>query len=601
MIAISRMSLSTATVAAAMALSACASPRMASRVVEDNKAAMGTASKAVNGEGVGAKAGVAVAGGAQDADRRAAEQAAQVVLRRATKPWVASVSVPMGSGEKLPSVFQEPVRLTFKDNKSAGKVGLRQVADRITAATGVPVRVKADALAGPGGPSAPAPVVMAAPGQMGGMPPLPGFTGGPASMPQGIAGSPVMGISSASSEPAIDAVAMRWEGSLEGYLNHITDLTNLSWEYRDGVIVIERFKTEFFEIASLEGETSYAMGLNASDQGTTGAGNTGGAGAASSSNNASADVSEKGKASAVATILAAIQQITRDVPGSSTVRSDGSGRIAVTTTKETMTKVREFVRAENDAMLRQAQIQFDIYSVRTSESNERGVDWSLVLRSLSDALALKVNSPATLTGSGAGNMGFSVLTPDQSNSSRAVRFADSNAVLAFLSQQGTATQHRPVSLLTLNRQWARKASLGSQAYVSETTAGASSALGGVGGLPGIKTSTVTTGDRYLAQPYIMDNNTVVLKFGIGLSSLVNLPSFVSAGQTIQTPEVTNIIDQSTIALKSGQILVITGLSRIITSDDKTTLTEDAPMAVGGSKRLSRQREDFIIFVRPTIL
>ncbi|MES2887750.1 MAG: hypothetical protein V4739_07025 [Pseudomonadota bacterium] len=597
-----KVSLSAVTVAMVLAMSGCASPRMESRVVEDNKAAMATASKAVNGQGVGAKAGGAVAGGAQDADRRAAEQSAQVVLRRASKPWVASVSVPMGSGEKLPSVFQEPVRLAFKDNRSAGKVGLRQVADRITAATGVPVRVKADALTSSSGPGSPAPAIMAAPGQMGGLPPLPGFTAGPASVPQGMAGSPVMGMNPAPSEPAMDAVAMRWEGSLEGYLNHITDLTNLSWEYRDGVIVIERFKTEFFEIASLEGETSYAMGLNASDQGTTGAGHSGGGGgAASSSNNASADVSEKGKASAVATILAAIQQITRDVPGSSTVRSDGSGRMAVTTTKETMVKVRDFVRAENDAMLRQAQIQFDIYSVRTSESNERGVDWSLVLRSLSDALALKVNSPATLTGSGAGNMGFSVLTPDQTNASRAVRFADSNAVLAFLSQQGTATQHRPVSLLTLNRQWARKASLGSQAYVSETTAGASSALGGAGGLPGIKTSTVTTGDRYLAQPYIMDNNTVVLKFGIGLSSLVNLPSFVSAGQTIQTPEVTNIIDQSTIALKSGQILVITGLSRIITSDDKATLTEDSPLAAGGSKRLSRQREDFIIFVRPTIL
>jgi Flp pilus assembly secretin CpaC len=229
------------------------------------------------------------------------------------------------------------------------------------------------------------------------------------------------------------------------------------------------------------------------------------------------------------------------------------------------------------------------------------VDWNLVIRSLSDAIALKVNSPSTLTGPASGDVGFSVLSPTQTSSSRAVRFADTSAILKLLNQHGNASQHRPVSLLTLNRQWARKASLGSQAYVSETTPGAASSLNSTAGAPGLKTSTVTTGDRYLAQPYIMDNNTVVLKFGIGLSSLVGLPSFVSAGQTIQTPEVTNIIDQSTIALKAGQVLVITGLSRIVSSEETRTLSENAPVGAGGSKKLTRQREDFIIFVRPTIL
>ncbi len=576
--------------AALMALTGCTSPQIAGRVADDNKAAAATVASAVNGAGIAKNAGPLVAGGLADADRRAAEQASQVVLRRATKPWVASVSVPMGSGDKLPSVFQEPVNLSFNDSRSGGKVSLRMVADRITAATGVPVRIKPDVFVAN---SASAPTSMPPP-------PMPGMGSGYTAGVSGASapGLPPMG-QPTGREASVETVAMRWSGSLEGYLNHITDLSNLSWEYRDGVVVIERFRTEFFEIATMDGETSYTMGLNASDQGSTSGGQ--GQGVGSSANNASADVSEKGKASTVATLLAAINQIIRDVPGSSTVRSDGSGRIAVTTTKETMAKVRDFVRAENEVMLRQAQIQFDIYSVRTSESNERGVDWNLVIRSLSDAIALKVNSPSTLTGPASGDVGFSVLSPTETSSSRAVRFADTSAILKLLNQHGNASQHRPVSLLTLNRQWARKASLGSQAYVSETTPGAASSLNSTAGAPGLKTSTVTTGDRYLAQPYIMDNNTVVLKFGIGLSSLVGLPSFVSAGQTIQTPEVTNIIDQSTIALKAGQVLVITGLSRIISSEETRTLSENAPVGAGGSKKLSRQREDFIIFVRPTIL
>lgn len=491
-------------------------------------------------------------------------------------------------------------------NFPGSRVNLRTIADRITVATGVPVRIKPDVLtasiqqSSANASTAQHPVALTPAGPP--LPPLPSLTPG---MPSGTSPLPSMiwpqsAVATSPKEPPMEALAMRWTGSLEDYLNHITDLTNLSWEYRDGVVVIERFRTEFFEIAAIEGETSYSMGLNASDQGSANLG-SGSLSAGHSANNASADVSEKGKTSTVTTVLAAISQIIRDVPGSSSVRSDGSGRIAVTTTKETMAKVREFVRAENEALLRQAQIQFDIYSVRSTEGSERGVDWNMVLRSLSDAAALKINSPAMLTGSSAGDIGFSVLSPAENSSGRAVRFADTAAILKLLNEQGTATQHRPVSLLTLNRQWARKASLGSQAYVSETTPGAASSVGGSAGAPGLKTSTVTTGDRYLAQPHIMDNNTVVLKFGIGLSSLVGLPSFVSAGQTIQTPEITNIIDQSTIAMKAGQILVITGLSRIVTLDDQRTLGEDAPIGIGGSKKLGRQREDFIIFVRPTIL
>jgi hypothetical protein len=56
-----------------------------------------------------------------------------------------------------------------------------------------------------------------------------------------------------------------------------------------------------------------------------------------------------------------------------------------------------------------------------------------------------------------------------------------------------------------------------------------------------------------------------------------------------------------VALKAGQILVITGLSRIVSSDDRRTLSEDAPIGLGGSRTQTRMREEFVIFVRPTIL
>ena len=581
--------------AIAAVLTACAEPGVTEHVQADH--ALGaTGTSSLHADRTLAEQGRAAPGSQLDADRRAVEQAAKPVLRRARSPWVGSVSVPMGSGERLPSIFTEAIKLNFDDAATGGKVSLRTMADRITAVTGVPVRLKADVFGvGDAPPRPAAPLPPAIPG----LPTLParalGGTEGVTLPPTPVA-SP--------RDTSVNAVAMRWSGSLEGYLDLVTDQLSLSWEYRDGVVVIERCRTEFFEIAALESETDYHLGLSGADQANaTSSGN--GGGGTNSTASSSNEVNEHGKSNVIGSILAAIGQIIKDVPGSSVVRSDGSGRIAVTSTKETLSKVRDFLRVENESLLRQAQVQFDVYSVTRNESDERGIEWNALLSALGGAYTGTFGSPTTLTSTTAANIGFSILTPTQSGVTNNVttHFGGSNAILKLLSEFGVSTQHREVSLLALNRTWDRKSSLGGRAYVSATIPGAASTTGV--GAPGLVTSTVTTGDRYLAQPFILDNNTVVLKFGIGLSSLVDLENFTSgtgtSQQTVQTPETTAINDQSTVALKAGQILVITGLSRLVSSDDRRTLTDDAPVGLGGSKTQSRMREDFVIFVRPTIL
>jgi type IVB pilus formation R64 PilN family outer membrane protein len=573
-----------------LVLAGCAEPVVTGRVQADHALGL-TGTAALHADLTLAQQGQAAPGSRGDADRRAAEQVARPVLRRARSAWVGSVSVPTGSGERLPSIFTEPVKLNFDDAATGGKVGLRTMADRITAVTGVPVRLKPDVFGAlVEGPTRPSPSVAPAPQPL---PTLPGHADAvalPLPLPT-------------PRDTSVHAVAMRWSGSLQGYLDQVTDQLSLSWEYRDGVVVIERLRTEFFEIAALESETDYHLGLSGADQANaTSSGNGGGTSSTATSSN---EVSEHGKSNAIASVLAAIGQIIKEVPGSSVVRSDGSGRLAVTTTQETLSKVRDFVRVENESLLRQAQVQFDVYSVTRNEADERGIEWNAVLSALGGAYTGSVGSPATLAGAAAASIGFSILTPAQSGvtTSATTHLGGSGALLKLLSEYGVSTQHREVSLLALNRTWDRKSSLGGRAYVSATIPGAASTTGV--GAPGLVTSTVTTGDRYLAQPFILDNNTVLLKFGIGLSSLVSLVNFTSgtgsAQQTVQTPETTAINDQSTVALKAGQILVITGLSRLVSTDDRRTLGDDVPVGLGGSKTQSRLREEFVIFVRPTIL
>lgn len=532
----------------------------------------------------------AAVGTREDAHRRAAEQLAAPVLRRSAAAWVAGTSVPIARSdtEPQPLILSEPVRLAFAD-----RVPLRQMAERLSNITGLAVRIKADAeppasrtgsaLLGPsGGPANP----VNSPSSALASAPTPGHTPG---HPPGNA-------------TAIQSVAMNWEGPLAGYLDHVTDSLGLSWEWRDGAIVIERLRTEAFSLAAFEGVTDFAMSMAGADAATSGV--TPGANSGASASTAAAEVKEKSQANPVASVIASVRQIIANVPGSEVIRADGSGRLLVTTSKEAMARVRDFLRAENAAMNRQVQLQIDIYSVRRSESDQRGVDWEVVMSAVSRALGMTVASPATLVGTGAASVGWSILDAARApGSNTARRWAGSSAILQMLNQQGTTTEYRPVSLIGRHRQWMRSASLATKAYVSETTPATGSLTGS--GAPGLKTAQVTFGDRYIAQAAVLDDAQILLKFGLGLSSLVGITKESSGTgalqQTVQTPETSSIVDQREVLLRPGQVLAITGLSRVVTSEDARTLDEQAPMVMGGSRRLSRQREDFVIFVRPTVL
>ena len=578
---------------AALVLSACTSPQLQRAATEDVSNAL---AKASMGTGTLAPASsAATRGSAEYANRLAAEQSNMPVLRRSKKAWLGSQMVPVTNDDKLPSIFKSKYYLEFNDKKENRFVSLGTVGKRLTELTGVAVRIQPDALEGwgrgedPGANRAPSPIPLN-PQALGQLPPSP-----LPMVPSTFATSAVP------PQVMVDSLEMKWNGTLVGFLNHLTDRLGLAWEFRDNTVVIMKYVTEFHEVAAFTGQTGYSMSTGGASTGTSGTSGSG----ASQSTSTKLDVTETDKASdSVESILAAVKQMIQSVPGSTVTRSEGSGRMVVKTSREMQSQVRDFLKSENTSMLRQAQIQFDIYSVRTADSDERGLNWSAVFNTLSGIYGANITSPSTLTGATAGSVGLNILnTGNGNNSNTSARFGDSSVIVNLLKQYGTSVQYRPVSLLALNRTWAKKSRLSTEGYLAETTPGPASSTGV--GAPGLKTDTVTTGDQYIAIPQILDNNTVLLKFGVSLSDLLGLFDVtVGTGLTIQkvqTPRVTSVNDQYTVALKPGEVIAISGLSRLVTTTDQRSLAEGASIGWGGSRKIEMQRENFVIFVRPVIL
>jgi type II secretory pathway component GspD/PulD (secretin) len=237
-------------------------------------------------------------------------------------------------------------------------------------------------------------------------------------------------------------------------------------------------------------------------------------------------------------------------------------------------------------------VTMDIYTVKDSDGDQQGLNWNVIFSNLASSYRINSASPASLVGGA--SAGSYTLT------SLAGESAGSNAVFQALRSTGKSVQHKPVSLTTNNGQMKVQSSTSSQGYVKETTPGVASASGAAGA-PGLKTDTVTTGDVFSVLPIIQPDNSVALKYSFHLSNLLNIANFTSgtgtSQQTVQVPQTDSVGDSSRVRLAPGEALMITGLSRLLSSTSNARVGDNAPMVFGGSTNNNVSREHFVVVVR----
>lgn len=510
------------------------------------------------------------------AAQRAQEQVNPTLVRKTQGKWVGAMMVPITEEDKLPAFFDEKHVLSF--GKDGTTVDINKLASQLSVITGIPFRVQDDVMkeaAGARGRPT---------GSASGVVELPAI-GAPGLQPINVEG--VTNLRPISWQN----IQVDWNGRLRDFLNHITDRLGLSWEYRDGTVVIMKYTTAFYELAAFRAKQNYTMK----------AGNSSSAGGQESQSNTSVTVDETGESDFYEDVIKSIKSIVKAAEGSEVIETGGSGRIMVKTTKDLQSAVRDFVRTENKSMTRQVQVQLDIYSVQTEQTTQFGVDWDVFLSSVNRRLQGTLSGPQSILEAGAGLITARSISSVPSANARQT----ATTIISSLNDIGHSVQYRPVSLIAMNRQWARKSRLSQISYLAETRPATGGVLGGTAGVPGLSTEEITTGDQYAAMPYILDNNKVMLKLGLSLSDLVRL-GVISTGegptlQQVQTPEVTSVNDQYTVILNPGEMVAVTGLSREVEQDDTRTLGERIPLFAGGSMRRGRNIEHFVVFIRAVVM
>lgn len=313
-----------------------------------------------------------------------AKRAAQDVNR----PYITGKAIPLAREVTLPAPLRGTVSTTmlFKDDAD-----LVTLAQRITQATGIPVKVMPDALMpvelfGPrlnqgvegqgvsGSLSAPmtastSPVALDSPL------PFAGF----------VPNSPVE-VSSGAKVPTLKSAGLAHEGAqppLASTLDSIAMRLSVSWKYDENLaaIVFYRTETRTYEVRGAEMASSSGMSIDLSG----GVDNTGTSGLNSKSK-ANIEVPEVKNP-----MDGLIQRVTQFMTRAGKIAAGSGGLLVVTDTKISLDQIDKFIAQENKMRTRRIDFVLEEITVERTSSAQGSVNWNLLFNSGSQGNGFNIN------------------------------------------------------------------------------------------------------------------------------------------------------------------------------------------------------------------
>lgn len=460
--------------------------------------------------------------------RQITDADARIAAQDVDQPWVAGKVVPLSREVTLPEALRADVDTAMMFE--GGGVDLLKMAERIMLATGIPVRVRPDALL-----------------------PLAGF------LPR-LAGQDQV---QSAALAAADIVSLPTGAHpLPRLLDVITNRLGVYWRYHDGVIEFYRVETRSFDVRALNLKASASVAL-----GRRGA-NAEGAFESTGSTRFEAEGRDP---------LAAVQAkldpfLTR--AGTIAANPDASNLIVVTDTRDALDRVSSFLDRENRALTRRVRLLFERVEVMVRDNTEQGLDWNVL------AGRFAMLAPSTLTGETAAAISY-----------RAAN--GSTAAVRVLSQLGTVVNHSAVPLQGLNRRPMTHAVRTTFSYVDQVQSTTVASASGTTTAPTVSQKEETVGSFLTIVPDAQDDGQILLSVSYDntVAQPLRALSFGSEGNevTLQQKTVDGIGTVQQLQAMPGQPVIVSGFERTQEQYDRRALDRDAPVLFGGSGSASRER------------
>ena len=445
------------------------------------------------------------------------------------KAWAGDVSIRLRRGLPLPSKYERVHGVTVI---AAEPMTLTEIANTISAQTGIPVRI------------APGTAASAAAG------------------------------STSSAQSVTASMPLAYEGPLSGLLDQVSGSFGINWRYDGASINFSRFETRVFTIEALPGTETVKDGMQASSSGGSSGGSSGSSGGSGSSGSSSStSLQQTTEMSAEFKVWEELDKTLVSILGGvgSVVVAPSGGTVTVTTTPDVMRTVAKFIEEENKRLSHQVAINVEVYSVSLADGTDFSFTFNEALRRLTN-FGANYTGPSGPTGTGSyGQTGVSII-PGQSTGlataigtgavtgggNLAVAILNPNTVgqisglFSALSAIGDTTRVTQFPLVTLNNRPVSRRIGQDLAYVASSS---STATLNVGTSSSVTPGILRLGFSLQLTPRVLEDGRIMLQYSLSLIDLLKMDNSFSG---IQLPQTTTREFVQQALLKSGATLLLGG-------------------------------------------
>lgn len=475
-------------------------------------------------------------------------------VTRSSGVWLAGRVIPIAEPE--PEVLAAPVKLA-----SAAPMSLRHIVTRMTQVTGTPVVLTPDVFAPPD------------------------CSGG-----DGCAGASGL-------DASRDRIEINYSGPLRGLLDEVTTRYGLAWRHEDGRVLVSRLVTRVFELHVLPGRTEVeasvggkakasekAVGAITVGSALGGAAPTSGGG---SSGGGSSDVSQGMTRSMSLSHWDSVMEMVQSMlsPVGRVAGSASSGVLTVTDTPESVSRVARYVEAENARATRQVALYVRVLSLDREDSSSFGLNLEGLLNT--SGVSASLLTPDLVTGA-AGTLSLNLLRSS---------LADSRAVLDAIANRVRGSSVTSASVVTLNGHPAPIQVTRTEGFLRQVS---TTVVPDGGATTSLVPGQVTTGFLMTVTPRVIGENRIVLSYMVDLSSLIGFVTEASGGQSIRVPNLDERSFSQSVAVRSGDVLVISGFEREAGRIERGGMGS-ADNALLGGRNAERSEGRLLVLMTPVLV
>ena len=465
--------------------------------------------------------------------------------QQVNRPWLVGRAVPLAREFTLPPALRARIDTTlmYRD----GKIDLPTLAERITRATGIAVRIRPEALL-----------------------PAENFL-------------PRLTITQTNGATAMPHTITLLQGSypLSDVLDTASRRLSVHWRYHDRAIEFFRTQTRVFDLRllTLSAQADARLGRSVSAKGA----------GFDHSSRTSLTTSAQHAMDAVKSRLEPFLSRAAVVAA----QPGASSSIVITDLPEVLSQIATYLDRENRILTKRIRLIFEEITIVTNEDSELGLDWETVFAHGKLALGLASSASAAS------------VTSTQARLAASTSAVRSQAVLSALSRYGTILRHVTIPVLTLNRRPVTHAVRTTFTYIDQVKASAHATSGQISNHSANPSVSITQKEETVGAfltllPDVQEDDQILLSVAYDNTVAQPLKSIVVGQESnrLQIQQITidghGTVQQ--VALKAGQPMLISGFDAQNEATDRSRVAAQAPLALGGGDRLKTGRTVTLIML-----